>query len=540
MKISLNIIFDLLSQYRTENYVDADAVQGFTKCLPLSENTLRPDLDCLYFSGLSSLLALRASGKIGEIYCVCWRDRIKDAGETAEMLNGLIIVNENINPTELLTRLQARFFALFEWVHNMTQVIVRGGGMQELVDIAEPVLENFIGITDASFIRLAHTRHIDCDCPICADLVRLGCHSEATMKLFRDNDLFSFWEKQSGIFTDYSCKVAKYPAHHKIFKFNNAYFVHVVMTCNRRPLTPCLKDLFQLFIDVLAAYVEREWNARGSSIHIYDAFLTDLLQGGVQAKSQIRERAQYVGIAYKGRFCLLRIAPPDSVNVSIGKMLTEFAELFPKIKFVQYRQELVALYQYGSEEEENQFRDFCGRLDGYLVKHNALCGVSLEFETIDELPHAFNQAALAIKYGESMRGGELVRSLLNIPKQKTRIYFFSRYIEFCLLGEGADNVGFWRHTKYYAVLKALSEYDRTHKSSLFYMLYVYLITERSATDTSAALNMHRNNVIYHINRVQDMFGLDLSRHEVRQLLLLSYSMLQLHGFGEGDITLQLK
>jgi DNA-binding PucR family transcriptional regulator len=52
--------------------------------------------------------------------------------------------------------------------------------------------------------------------------------------------------------------------------------------------------------------------------------------------------------------------------------------------------------------------------------------------------------------------------------------------------------------------------------------------------------MHRNNVIYHINRVQDMFGLDLSRHEVRQLLLLSYSMLQLHGFGEGDITLQLK
>jgi hypothetical protein len=92
---------------------------------------------------------------------------------------------------------------------------------------------------------------------------------------------------------------------------------------------------------------------------------------------------------------------------------------------------------------------------------------------------------LAIKYGESMRGGELVRSLLNIPKQKTRIYFFSRYIEFCLLGEGADNVGFWRHTKYYAVLKALSEYDRTHKSSLFYMLYVYLITERSATDTRA-------------------------------------------------------
>jgi DNA-binding PucR family transcriptional regulator len=88
------------------------------------------------------------------------------------------------------------------------------------------------------------------------------------------------------------------------------------------------------------------------------------------------------------------------------------------------------------------------------------------------------------------------------------------------------------------MLKRLHEYDKAHKSSLFYMLYVYLITERSATDTSAALSMHRNNVIYHINRIQDMLEVDLDRSDIRQLILLSYSLLQMYGFEDEEAGLK--
>ncbi len=137
-----------------------------------------------------------------------------------------------------------------------------------------------------------------------------------------------------------------------------------------------------------------------------------------------------------------------------------------------------------------------------------------------------------------MREREHVRALLKIPKQKSKIYYFSRYIEFCLLGEGRDNISLWRHTKFYTMLKRLHEYDKAHKSSLFYMLYVYLITERSATDTSAALSMHRNNVIYHINRIQDMLEVDLDRSDIRQLILLSYSLLQMYGFEDEEAGLK--
>jgi sugar diacid utilization regulator len=534
MNITLNITLDILKHYNTELHIDSVSSPSFTKCLPLTEDINIQDSSCLYFSLLSQALTIKSSKNHLPFYCVCCRDRISDASETEDMLAGLIIVNENISPSKLMLQLQSRFFELLQWEQAMMQTVVKGGSIQELVDLAEPVLDNFIAVTDSSFIRMAYTRNIDCDCPICADLVRLGYHSETTLAKFRENDLLSFWEKQTSIFTDYSCKVAKYTAHHKIFKFGDAYFTHVVMTCNRHPLTPALIDLFQVFMDVLTIYVEREWNARGSYIHLYDTFLADLIQGSIHNRSQIQERAQYVGIPYNGNFCLFKLLPVDSVNVSLGKMLSEFAELFPKLKFIQYQRELVALLQFSSEDKDTQFIELGGRLEPFLNKHNALCGFSADFKFIDDLTHAFRQATLAITYGESLRARETVRNLLHANKPKSRIYFFNRIIIYSILGEGNDNVKLWRHTKYYTILKTLYEYDQTHKSSTLYMLYVYLITERSATETSAALNMHRNNVIYHINRIQEMLNIDLSRHEVRQLILLSYSMLELYGFEDGS------
>jgi DNA-binding PucR family transcriptional regulator len=47
------------------------------------------------------------------------------------------------------------------------------------------------------------------------------------------------------------------------------------------------------------------------------------------------------------------------------------------------------------------------------------------------------------------------------------------------------------------------------------------------------MNMHRNNVTYHVSRIQEMLGLDLEDSTLRYLLLVSYSLLELYGFDEG-------
>jgi hypothetical protein len=119
MNISLNIVLDALSPFSVETHIDDAEPRSFNKCLPLSEAIVRPDPECLYYMGLSAFLALRRARNISGICCVCWRDRICDSAETPAMLGGLIIVNENITPTAIITRLQQRFYELMNWARAL-------------------------------------------------------------------------------------------------------------------------------------------------------------------------------------------------------------------------------------------------------------------------------------------------------------------------------------------------------------------------------------------------------------------------------------
>ena len=89
MKITLNIILDVLSGYQFENYIDDDE-RCFNECLLLPEYLQELKESCIYVGRLTEVLALPLPENI---CCICVRDRFKDGRETEETLKDLVIVN---------------------------------------------------------------------------------------------------------------------------------------------------------------------------------------------------------------------------------------------------------------------------------------------------------------------------------------------------------------------------------------------------------------------------------------------------------------
>lgn len=537
MLISLNIILDVLQAYHQEIHVPADSKLSFTRCLPLPDDVRDMSKDCIYVGGLSKALSIR--GNNPDICCICLRDRVKDEIETDTSLNGLIIINENISPTSLLLQVQNRFFTIVDWIHQMHEMMIHDGTMQDIVDLSAPIIDNCIAISDSSLMLMAYSRNIPCDDPIITALVKYGYHPEESIQKFREHDLFKLWETAEGIYIDETHETASYTALNKIFRFHNVYFAHAVLMCNRRPPTPGMIDLFQLFLDVLAIYIERAWAAKGACNHIYDTFLTDLIEGSISNKKVIEERAQYVGMPLTGKFCLFQIISNDSANMSIGKMLMEFSDLFPRFKFVRYKQCIVAIHNFSPHDDYNeQLLSICKSLETFLIKYDALCGISLNFSSIDEVPFSFRQSTLALKYIDRMSGG-VGRAAQNdrtdmaiIPAKvnASRINHFSSSYIFCLLGEHEGNAELWYHSAFHNMLLKLYEYDTRHKSNTLNLLKLYLGFERSATETGIALNMHRNNVLYHVSRIEELLGVDFDDPSVRFMMLVSFVLMELYGF----------
>jgi len=529
MQVSLSIILDVLESYRQEIHISPEDKLSFSRCLPLADNVLDMTSDCIYVGGLAKALALR--GTNSNISCICLRDRVKDEAETDDALDGLIIINENITQNTLLMQVQNRFFTIFDWIHRMHETMIHDGSMQDIVDLCVPVIDNCIMISDSSLMLMAYSQYIPCDDPIFTALVKYGYHSEESIQKFREHDLFKLWETAEGIYIDDTKETATYTALNKIFRFHNVYFAHAVLMCNRKPPTPGMVDLFQLFLDALAVYIERAWEAKGACNHIYDTFLTDLIEGSVSSKKVIEERSQYVGIPLTGNFCLFQIISNDSANMSIGKMLLEFSDMFPRFKFIRYQQRIVAIHNFYPHDDLNeQLKSICSSMETFLEKYDALCGVSLYFSSLDEAPFSFRQSTLALKYIDRLNGTGINRLMPPSDKKDTRINHFSRSYIFCLLGEYEGNAELWFHSEYHQMLEKLHDYDIRHKSNTIQLLKLYLGFERSATETGVALNMHRNNVLYHISRIEEMLGIDFDDPSVRFMMLVSFVLLELYGF----------
>ena len=530
MRISLNIILDVLRSFHFEMHVPNTGDKSYSICLPLPDDALVLTPDCLYVGGLTRALAVRSSG--ADFCCICARDRIKDSLETNESLSGFIIVNENITPTKLFSLIQNRFFMVMDWVHRMHDTLIHNGTMQDIVDMCAPIIDNYINISDSSLMLLAHSTTIPCDDPICVQGAANGYFPEEIIQIFKKYDLFKVWENADAPYTDDTCEAAKYVTYHKIYKFGNIYFAHAVLTCCKNPLTQSMIDLFNIFTEVLGVFIERAWEEKNACNHIYDSFLTDLIEGTITSKSVIAERAQYVGIPLTGQFCLFQIVTNDAVNVSIGKMLAEFSELFPRFKFIRYQQRIVAIHHFYSRDIDEQMEDIYRALETYLKKYDAFCGISLFFTNLEELPFAYKQSSLAIKYIGRLRGRELLKSVSLREDEDTRIHFYKNLYVFSLLGENEANAELWHHCNFHKLLKKLYEYDQRHKSNNTQLLYVFLRCERNATKASSELNMHRNNVTYHVSRIQELLGVDLEDSTVRFMLMISYALLELYGFDE--------
>jgi sugar diacid utilization regulator len=531
MQITLSIILDVLQSFKLEMHLPEARAPSFGMCMPLPDDAGALRQDCIYVGGLSKAM-VTCAGEPG-IFCISLRDRIRDSLETEENLSGLVIVNENITPTKLFSLVQNRFFSVLNWVQRMQEKLIRNGTIQELVDMCAPIIDNYINISDSSLMLLAHSTTIPCDDPICVQGAAHGYFPEEIIQIFRKFDLFKVWENAEAPYIDDSCEAAKYPTYHRVFKFGNIYFAHAVLTCCRGPLTQSMMDLFMMFTDVLAVLIERAWEEKSACNHIYDTFLADLLEGTLSSKSAIAERAQYVGIPLTGQFCLFQIVTNDSVNVSIGKMLVEFTDLFPRIKFIRYHQRIVAIHHFYARDIDEQLEEICRSLVTFLPKYDATCGVSLFFSSLEEIHFAYRQSALAIKYSGRLRGRDILKSIYPEGSRDTRVYFYKQLYIFSLLGENEGNAELWFHSFFHGMLKKLHDYDLRHKSNNIQLLYVFLRCERNATKAAAELNMHRNNVTYHISRIQELLGVELEDSTMRYMLMISYSLLELFGFDQG-------
>ena len=99
-----------------------------------------------------------------------------------------------------------------------------------------------------------------------------------------------------------------------------------------------------------------------------------------------------------------------------------------------------------------------------------------------------------------------------------------------LLQELADDTAL---EPFRALIEPLKEHDRTRRSDLVRTLRTYFAAGTNASEAADRLFLHRNSMLYRLERIQNLTGLDLKDGRVALALQLG---LLAHERGERNAT----
>lgn len=421
------------------------------------------------------------------------------------------------------------FYRFGSWERDMDAVLGRRGSLQELMDVSEKMLRNNVVVVDPALKLLAYTKGTPCDDPITMELIAHGYHTEENIRKFRLHKRFKPWAKEDGFIVNDTLSICKYVTIVRSFKTKTSFSLIAVMMCNE--LSPCdyLYDVFSLFLSRVERIAEREYPEDKPSGNAVDTFLHDLLLGQEENEAIVRERCKLVGIPLEARFCLFAIPLTDDTPAS--RLLHDLASMVAPAKVVLFDNCITVLCfnclspqcalhcEVGTCPKGH--KSISSRINELMKRTNLFCGRSSKFTNLARAPIAYRQAREAARLGTTLR---LADHRLAIPFNWERILSFDRAQVAFIADKAGNDLPLLNSTYASVVVQAIARDDEERGTDNYRFLYEYLMCERRANVVAEKLHMHRNNVKYRIDRIEETYGIDTSDPSLRFSFLLAYRL----------------
>ena len=290
------------------------------------------------------------------------------------------------------------------------------------------------------------------------------------------------------------------------------------MLCEHSPISPALRDKFQMLIDRLMVCFERQWVENNQMPHVYDSLLIDLLKGKEIDNESVMIRAKNSGIPTSGYFRLIKISTSDNNGIMLQRLCQELSEKIPQARVTLSRDMLVVLLN--MKNTRDAFISLKKKLGEILADYDSNCGISDPFSSLTDIRYAGEQADIALNFRQG-RNFYINKLEKKIPG---RIQTFGECYPGYIMAGTKESHHISRRTWAAKALQKLYDYDQKHETNNLELLYVYLSNERKASETAQIVHMHRNNVIYRVGKISEIIEMDLNSSVVRLRLLMAYEV----------------
>lgn len=269
--------------------------------------------------------------------------------------------------------------------------------------------------------------------------------------------------------------------------------------------------IIKMFTDALRIKFERDLNSNQNHISQTARCLHDILNTS-SSPYLINSAERTLSQRLLGNFII--IVTPIGNDVSqknfsshiVGDAMTIYRNLVSVI----YDNNIVILVGEIGAGKFCAEKNRCTReLTDKFCKNGLVSGISMKFSSMSTIPGHYRQALLAARLGSRY----LDRSYVRSDEVLSRLVFRSMI-------DSHENLcpDIYLHP----VLNEMKAYDAVYNTDYFQTVRAYCINFFDRDQAAISISVHRNTLVYRINRVQDIFHIDLEDPALRKDLYCSF------------------
>ena len=388
------------------------------------------------------------------------------------------------------------FAEYYEWEQTFDAAIASGCSIKELLTLFSEKAGLFFIFGDATFfIRdLAGPESIYDAQP---NLRMITAQKMLPLEVIREINIMPEIRQEN---------VLPYPIHVKqlgtaycrnLF-FNGIHHGWLICVSHDGRLSKGMIDLLDMLGEVFSDWISRH-NLSMDRSQKTGLFLK-LLEGHPEQEEKIRERLMIFGWQDTDEKQVYVLQPVEFEEIPRISVMAQIEAIIPNSFCLEYRGDIVVIANLTFLEHEIFFPQL-----STLLRHlKFTAGESPVFTDLSNLKLQYEAAKTAAGFAGQMPGQILRFQEAILP------YSFS-----LLKKEAASDL---RHPS----LALLKEYDAAHNADFYRTLECFLKEERNYTNCAKLLHIHRSTLIYRIERITELCGIDFTNPDERFHLLFSY------------------
>ena len=425
-----------------------------------------------------------------------------------------------------------------DWGKQLDFAVFGGASFQELLDIAQTMLDTPVLIFDPALKLLAYTKKYE--------NLNNKLFQSVRKNGFMDMDMFKRFEgehvfealNQSKIYIGHRDDFRDHEDNIRTININNELAVYCVLLYTDTYTPTYINALYEVLCDTIYSLLSKQHSTFKKERSVTDYFLMDLLDNPDTPIATIQERLYYNDLDFEGNYILMTIHSDIQKKSSEKYFIQLLRNNLIGCRIFSYKQNVVILYHLPQSETERYKTYIISQMQPLLensLNNNIKVFISRPFSNIGYFSAAYAQAESISTIFDKYKTDSTLTSIKqqwdksqNALLDYEGFYFFSDYTLSDLFLQNSAANPLYNYCAPF--LLDLAKTDTKKSRQLLDILYEYLRNDRKLTVVAEKLDMHRNNVLYHVQQISENYDVDLDDYETRLKLLLSFELLKLEGF----------